>query len=98
MRESAIEKTICQYARENGWMVYKFTSPAHKGVPDRIFINANGVTTYLEIKMPGEEPTPLQYRELKKLCERGTPAGWVDSLGGGAKFLTKHKDLKICGK
>ena len=95
MRESAIEKAICQCARENGFLCYKFTSPQHRGVPDRIFINPQGVTCYLEIKMPGEEPTPLQYRELKKLCERGTPAGWADSLGGGAAFLKKYKDTKI---
>lgn len=95
MRESAIEKAIGQYARENGWAVYKFTSPAHKGVPDRIFINPQGVACFLEIKAPGQEPEPLQYRELRKLTERGTPAGWADSLGGGAAFLKKYKDTKI---
>jgi len=95
MKESSIEKAICKYARENGWLCYKFVSPSHKGVPDRLFINQHGVTCYLEIKRPGEKPTPLQLREQRLLMDRYTPVDWVDNLYAGILFLDYRKDHKL---
>ena len=79
MRESLIEKQVCDYARKHGWLVYKFTSPQHRGVPDRIFVSPRGVVVWMEFKAPGKKPTPLQARELAKLTERGCYAGWTDN-------------------
>jgi len=78
MLESAIEKKVCDYARKHGWLVYKFTSPQHRGVPDRIFISPGGSILFVEFKAPGKKPTPLQERELKKLEDHGCDAMWFD--------------------
>lgn len=95
MRESTIEKAICDHARKTGWLVYKFTSPAHRSVPDRIFINKQGVTCYLEIKAPGKKPTVLQERELKILTEQGANAAWTDSAFNGRAWLDNLRNIKL---
>ena len=95
MRESAIEKAICEHARATGWRVYKFTSPAHRAVPDRIFINPNGVTCYLELKAQGQKPTPLQEREINLIKAQGAPCAWTDSVHNGKVWLDNLRNLKL---
>ena len=46
MRESAIEKAICRYAKSVGILQFKFTSPNRSGVPDRIFLPPNRQVVY----------------------------------------------------
>ena len=85
-REATIEAKVCAYARNAGWLVYKFKSENNRGVPDRLFIR-NGRVVFLEIKQPGKQPTPGQYRELKKLNEAGVEAYWVDNLEDAIRIL-----------
>mgnify|MGYP003491402051 CR=1 FL=1 len=92
MRESTVERAICLYAKSKGWLVRKFTSPQHKGVCDRLFINLQGTTVYLEIKAPGEVPEPLQAREIRLLRSRGVGAGYCDNVAAGKKFLDEHEN------
>lgn len=83
MRESAIEKKIVTFARQQGCLTFKFTSPGQKGVPDRCFISPHGNVLFLEIKAPGKKPTPLQFRVIEKLREQMTAAWWVyDAVKG----------------
>jgi len=91
MREATLEKALCDYARKNGYLVYKFTSPQHRGVPDRIFISPSGQVVFIEVKGPGKKPSELQYREIKKLLAQGVPAYWCDSLATGMILLEAHK-------
>ena len=49
MRESLLEKQCCTWAKNRGWLVYKFTSPGNAGVPDRIFIR-KGIVVFVEFK------------------------------------------------
>lgn len=90
MRESHIEAHIRKYAIQQGCLVYKFTSPGTRAVPDRIIISPTGKTAYLEVKAPGEEPTLLQLREIRRLREQGAKAGWVDSIDKGYDFVREH--------
>lgn len=66
MKESDIEKALVTFAEANGVLTYKFTSPAHRGVPDRIFIGPHGVL-FLEIKQKGKKPEPLQKHEMEQI-------------------------------
>ncbi len=43
-----------------GGTAYKFTSPAHRGVADRIACLPDGSTWFVELKAPGGRPSPLQ--------------------------------------
>ena len=91
VREATLEKALCDYARKKEYLVYKFVSPQHKGVPDRIFISPSGQVVFIEVKAPGKKPTELQYREIKKLLAQGVPAYYCDSLATGMILLEAHK-------
>ena len=93
--EKDIEKKIVAYAKSRGCKAYKFTSPAHRAVPDRIIITPHGVTGYLEVKRPGGKPTPLQLREIASLIEQNCFAEWHDSVEGGKAFVDYLMDYRV---
>ncbi|MBT8152724.1 VRR-NUC domain-containing protein [Epibacterium ulvae] len=79
IRESYIERKSCAIAKAAGWLVYKFTSPNQKGVPDRVFVRA-GRVVFAEFKAPGKQATPLQVRQIEKLREQGMDVYVIDSV------------------
>ena len=62
MRESAIEKEVCDHARRNHYLVFKFTSPGFRGVPDRLFISRSGRVFFMEFKQKGKKLRAEQVR------------------------------------
>jgi hypothetical protein len=78
--ESNLEKRLGDWAKAQGCLYYKFASPARRGVPDRVVIGPGGKVLFLELKAPGNEPTPLQTRELAILNKQGCNAHWADNL------------------
>lgn len=71
MKESAVEKLLVTEAGVLGGLTYKFTSPARKGVPDRIVIWPGGVIHFVELKKKGGKLSPLQEREILRLEKQG---------------------------
>ena len=60
MRESTIEKYLVAQVKAIGGMAYKFTSPAHRGVADRVVCLPNGQTWFVEVKTEGGRLSELQ--------------------------------------
>ena len=60
MRESTIEQYLVKQCKEAGWQCYKFSSPAHRGVPDRIVCMPRGTVVFVEVKRPGGVLSKLQ--------------------------------------
>jgi len=60
MRESTIEKYFIAQVKSIGGMAYKFTSPAHRGVADRVVCLPDGSTHFVELKAPGGRLSELQ--------------------------------------
>jgi hypothetical protein len=87
--EKAIEAAVCKHARELGMLEYKFTSPARRHVPDRIFIAPGGKVFFVEMKRRGEVATPAQALEHAKFRERGVEVFIVDNVDDGEKLLEK---------
>lgn len=85
-RESTVEKEICDWAKAQGIRTYKFVSPGRKGVPDRMFMK-DGLVSFLEVKRPGEKPTPLQCREIRLMIENSVIAFWCDNAAQGIEML-----------
>ena len=82
MKESELERKVVEYCRKCGLLTYKFTSPSSRGVPDRIIIGKDKVM-FMELKQPGKRPTPLQYRELRRIQGHGgmhVAAMWADDI------------------
>jgi len=73
MLEKQIEKLSVQRAKAEGWYSRKFSSPSHRGVPDRIFIKA-GVVVFIELKTATGKVSKLQQKELEDLNNHGVHA------------------------
>lgn len=86
MLEKDIESKSCAYAKSKGWITYKFTSPARRSVPDRIFISPVGDVVFIEFKQTGKKPTDKQWREIARLQQQGCNVLVVDSVES-CKFL-----------
>jgi hypothetical protein len=88
--EAKIEKKVVAFCRKAGLYCRKFASPSNAGVPDRVIVGARG-TLFLELKRPGNKPTPLQMAEMQKIRESGGHAGWSDSVE-----VSAHAALHYC--
>ena len=83
MLEKMIEKAVCQYARDAGMLVYKFTSPERSFVPDRMFITPKGRVWFIEFKREGAKTTIPQAREHERLRGHNITVFVVDSTEKG---------------
>ena len=93
MRESVVEKYLRKQAEEHGYLCYKFVSPAHNGVPDRVLIG-HGLTFFVELKAPGEEPRKLQQRVIERIRDHGGTVYVIDTKEGvNELFETLPGDL-----
>lgn len=60
MREAVIERHLMQRVRAAGGVAYKFVSPSHRGVSDRVVCLPNGQTWFIELKSSVGTLSPLQ--------------------------------------
>ena len=79
MRESTIEANCSKWAKGNGWLGFKFSSPQQRGVPDRLYIK-DGSTVYVEFKAPGKLPTKYQLHTIAKMQAKGATVHVIDDL------------------
>lgn len=87
MKESDLERAVVRHCKAMGLVAYKFSSPAHRGVPDRLILGPRGRAMLLELKAPGKTPTALQAREIARLNELGIHATWTDNLPGAIEEI-----------
>ena len=86
MRESHVEKKVCDFARARGCMVMKLAGPNQKGQPDRMFIK-DGKVLFIEFKAPGKHPTGMQSWWLERLSDHEIPATCCDNTDDGKCFV-----------
>jgi hypothetical protein len=69
MRESSIERALVRGVQALGGRAWKWVSPGHSGVPDRI-VTLRGRAIFVELKAETGRPTPLQlatHDELRRM-------------------------------
>lgn len=88
--EKTIEAKTRAYAKSKGVHVYKFSSPAHAGVPDRMFIFPCGRLVFVEFKRANGKLTPLQTREIKTLTSLHQEVHVVYNLEQGMQLIDKY--------
>lgn len=71
MRESEIERYLCERVAAAGGHAYKFASPARRNVPDRLVFLPRGRVFLVECKAPGRRPRAGQQREIDRLVALG---------------------------
>lgn len=72
MRESEIEKRFCWAVARLGGVTFKFKSPTHVGVSDRIACLPNGETWFVELKAPRGRLSEMQkeFRSTMRLLNQ----------------------------
>lgn len=85
--ETLIENEVCDYAVEKGMLVRKFTSPGHRGVPDRIFLPDHAPIFFVEFKAPNEPPRGDQIREHKRYRRLGHSVFVIDNVEKGKEVV-----------
>ena len=60
MLEKNIEAHLVKSVRRIGGIAYKFVSPAHRGVADRVVCLPGGAVWFVELKAEGGRLSPLQ--------------------------------------
>lgn len=63
MRESKIEKALCDRVKELGGLCEKFTSPGRRSVPDRLVTLPGNKIIFVELKATGKKPSALQQKD-----------------------------------
>lgn len=76
--EGEIEDYMRKQAKKYDFLYYKFVSPSHNGVPDRILIG-HGKTVFVELKRPGETPRKLQQEVHKEMRKHGAIVYVIDN-------------------
>lgn len=88
MTEKELEQKLVRSAKARGGIAYKFVSPGHNGVPDRIITLPFGKVGFIEVKRPnGGKLSPLQKNELERLRNLGFKAYVLNNEGDIEKLL-----------
>ena len=78
MREKTIEQRLVHTVKEQGGMCPKLISPGTDGMPDRIVLLPEGRISFVEVKVPGQNPRPLQVRRHEQLKKLGFRVAVLD--------------------
>lgn len=98
MLEKEIERAVCLYARaKHGVLTYKFTSPAHRSVPDRLLLFPNGAVLFIEFKATGKQPTGAQVREFERIRAVGQQVVVIDDIELGKIFVDSFAAASVSG-
>ena len=71
MLERQIEAYLVKRVKELGGIAYKFVSPAHRGVADRIVVLPGGGVVFVELKTETGALSPLQEQFAKDMTRLG---------------------------
>jgi hypothetical protein len=88
--ESALEAAFAKHAREQGCLCYKFLSPGHRGVPDRIIICPSGHLFFIEFKSRSGRLSPWQSRAIARLRGQGQRVYIIDNLEDAKDVLARE--------
>ena len=88
--EKVIEKKVCAYAEDQGFLVRKYNSPGVIGVPDRIFFGY-GLCFLIEFKGPNGVLSPAQGREIERIRDHGVKVFVVNNIFEGQYIIEGAK-------
>lgn len=78
--EARVEKALVEAARKLGGVAIKVAPVSFVGLPDRLILLPGGRALFVEVKSPGQRPTPRQLWWLDRLQRLGFVADWIDSV------------------
>lgn len=87
MLEKQIERKLVDGIKRMGGLCYKFVSPGHPGVPDRLIVTAAGRVIFAELKTDTGRLTKLQEFTIGEMRKRGVDVRMVWGLSGVKSLL-----------
>lgn len=110
--EKDVEDPVCDYAKTKyQMMAEKFTSPAKRSVPDRLFTTTKGFMFFIEFKAPGKEATEKQLDDHDIRRQHGVAVFVIDNVRAGkdlidnmewfsenifADFANRYQGVNLC--
>lgn len=70
-----------------GGLALKFSSPYHRGIPDRVVLMPGGKISFVELKTTGKKPSALQRSRIEMLRGLGFNVEVIDDQESLDKFL-----------
>lgn len=86
MREAAIERRLTQAVRKAGGIAFKFTSPGHSGVPDRLIL-LPGRVLFVELKTETGKLSKLQAVTQKLMRKLGADVRTLYGMDQVNRFI-----------
>jgi hypothetical protein len=82
MREALLERKACTVIQQFGGLSYKWVSPGHPGVPDRIAVLPENRIVFIEFKKPGLKDglSVKQWKTISRLQDLGCIVWRIDDL------------------
>lgn len=82
MKEAPITEGIIKYINSLPRAIARKRYSSVMGITGDPDVDAcvNGHTVQIEVKRPGNHPTPLQFKRLEEWSNAGATAFWVDSV------------------
>lgn len=80
MKEKIIEQKLVKAVVTRGGIAPKFVSPGCDGMPDRLVLLPGGKIAFVELKVPGQKPRPLQLVRHKQLRQLGFSVYVLDNV------------------
>ena len=65
----------------------RYFNTGFPGLPDIIGQLTDGTMLAIEVKLPGKEPTPVQYQHLDLMIKHNACAGWCSSVEGALEII-----------
>lgn len=96
MQEAVIEKRLKKEIEKIGGKALKFVSPGVTGVPDRIVLLPLGKIIFIELKAPGEKPSPIQEYRAKEYRRLGFRVECIDSVEKIMELIKEVRGNDIC--
>lgn len=80
MREREVEHQLVMETEKAGGKAVKFISPSFAGMPDRLVLLGDGKMGFVEVKVPGQKPRPLQLKRHAMLRRLGYRVFVLDAI------------------
>ena len=87
--ESALESKFRLRVIRAGALTFKFVSPGHAGVPDRIVLARGGKVYFVEMKRKNGKLRPLQRYTIQKMRDLGFSVSVIDSEEAITAFIAQ---------
>ena len=94
IREKDIEKYLKTEVKKAGGLSFKFSSPAHRGVPDQIVIFYPDLIFFVEVKAPKGIVSKLQAYCINQLRDKGCSVTIVYSKVDVDEFIRHCKNFQ----